>query len=286
MARDTTQRLSARVPALLLALAALALGCPTGDPTAKPGVEAPCGVRGTYVCPGGSFCKLPESAACGAADKAGVCTVSPSVCVADDAPVCGCDGVTYASACEADRAGVSVVGSGACAEQAAGSDAGSEAGPSSFCGGDSGFDCPGDTFCSYAAGTGCGAEGGGSCASVPQSCPLVYAPVCGCDGITYDSACAAAAARVSVSASGACDGDGGAPDSCGGLRALPCPGSQYCSYAAEAQCGAGDQRGVCSPRPRVCSALVAPVCGCDGKTYTSACEAARAGVSVSYDGKC
>ena len=61
-------------------------------------------------CGTGSFCKTATSQ-CG---KTGVCTVKPQVCDAIYAPVCGCDGKVYASACAADAAGMSVglVGSG------------------------------------------------------------------------------------------------------------------------------------------------------------------------------
>jgi hypothetical protein len=56
---------------------------------------------------------------------------------------------------------------------------------------------------------------------------------------------------------------------------------EYCNVGAA--CGV---QGVCAARPRVCPAVVAPVCGCDGKTYRNACEAARAGVSVRSTGSC
>jgi hypothetical protein len=62
-------------------------------------------------------------------------------------------------------------------------------------------DCADGAYCAKAAGS-CSAVG--ACASRPVICPLVYSPVCGCDGQTYGNSCEAAAAATSVDHSGAC----------------------------------------------------------------------------------
>jgi hypothetical protein len=65
--------------------------------------------------------------------------------------------------------------------------------------------CSADQFCDYAAGSNCGAaDGGGQCKAKPNVCTLIYMPVCGCDGMTHDNACAANGAGTSVAHSGAC----------------------------------------------------------------------------------
>jgi hypothetical protein len=71
-----------------------------------------------------------------------------------------------------------------------------------------------------------------------------------------------------------------ASSACGTATCAP---DQFCARP-EWQCGGS---GTCTRRPPDCNdAGTAPVCGCDLKSYVSACKAERAGVSVSHQGGC
>jgi hypothetical protein len=73
---------------------------------------------------------------------------------------------------------------------------------------------------------------------------------------------------------------------CGTRGAAACPAGLFCEYSVDAMCGATDKPGHCASKPEACTAHAEPVCGCDGKTYGNACNAAAAGVSVKSNGAC
>lgn len=245
--------------------------CGCGCITPEPGEF--CGGFAGETCAEGEFCNYAVEDMCGAGDQAGICQPIPQGCPENWAPVCGCDGVTYGNDCDANANGVSILHEGSCDQ------------PVGSCGGLDDVTCPDGQYCSF---DGCNVEHGtvGTCLEIPQGCPDIYSPVCGCDGQTYSNECDARAQQVDIVHQGTCDdpviycgylSDGGDTF---------CPEGQFCDYELDDICGWTDAPGTCQDLPLGCPDNVDPVCGCDGETYFNECEANSKGVAVASEGAC
>ena len=121
----------------------------------------------------------------------------------------------------------------------------------------------------------------GSCV-LPACDGCTGTPVCGADGQTWPSRCAAGCANVPVVRDEACEiacpALGACETACHGLRAVDSAGCPTCECRARfapdaASCAA-------------CPLTDAPVCGSDGLTYPNACRARCHGAKVLYAGAC
>eukprot|EP00899_Mesostigma_viride_P029515 jgi/Mesvir1/9749/Mv12211-RA.2 len=212
--------------------------------------------------------------------SAGVCLPPPleltcwsntsSVLVPRNELVCGCDGQGYPSECLARSRGQNVAAPGLCMPPVSCLTQG---------------DCEEGEFCLEANCGDLAVDKPGTCTKVPTIChsellgPSLLEPVCSCDGNDYPSLCDALKSRASVAKKCAC-GLAECPRAC--TTNSDCDAASYCATNA----GACGSRGICTPKPDMCTADYSPFCGCDGVTYSNACEAAGAGINVATRGEC
>lgn len=120
--------------------------------------------------------------------------------------------------------------------------------------------CAASQYCQRTTGA-CSSEG--ECAPRPEVCPDVVSPVCGCNGVSYMNSCEAAAAGVSVAATGECGG------ACTPMRSC-CTADAECGREGMACVGpAASCRGVCKPTPE------AGQCWRDSQCTSGVCTGAR-----------
>lgn len=147
-------------------------------------------------------------------------------------------------------------------------------------------------------------EPGGMCADVvcpPDCSPLDAVGSGACDaslGYAWNGSecvdvrgcsCAGADCPILFASSDECYATfSGCARTCGGFGGLTCdPALEWCDYGPDPSwCGGVDDAGICRPRPTECPPVVGAVCGCDGLTYPSACDASMYGTDVAHDGAC
>lgn len=255
------------------------LDVPVADVTSGPdgaSIDAASDVADTKVDsgPGGNGSKCTSNAECAptlycsAATGicgVGLCTPQPKACPAVPAiAVCGCDGKTYTTSCEAAVSGVQVKQAGVCDSKP------------KMCGGIAGLMCSKSESCDI---IGCFPGAAGTCVPWAATCPLFKKPVCGCDGQTYSSDCERIKAGVAKKGDGTCAVD---PGACVDGGPSTCAPGEYCQVPT----GGCKGPGKCVKKPGMCVAPPMPVCGCDGITYANACMALAADKNIASNGDC
>jgi len=140
-------------------------------------------------------------------------------------------------------------------------------------------ECGGDRYCWFNGGA-CDADER-FCRDRPATCPSIDAEptlVCGCDGAYYPSSCHSERLGVTPDVGDSSFVCSLATSSC--LTSAQCGEDEMCLSPVGA-CGGG----TCVVKPIDCSSGEA-VCGCDGFTYDSPCDAMADGVNIVAEGAC
>jgi hypothetical protein len=149
------------------------------------------------------------------------------------------------------------------------------------CGARLGDTCAMNQFCDFPDDRCGAADGTGTCRPIPEECPLLYQPTCGCDGKVHGNECETGFARTDVSILG-CPAP---PDlfSCG--PRFCGKGREYCQKNSSDVSGQPDGY-TCFALPSGCLASPPPNCAClTGDASFPACTAdAEGNLTVVYPG--
>jgi len=160
----------------------------------------------------------------------------------------GNGGVAGSSGASAGTAGMGGAGTSGAGGTSAGAGGASSPTPCSSDGA-----CTSGQYCKKST---CDSSATGVCAVKPQSCSgtdAEFVPVCGCDHMTYYTACVAAREGVNVAQSGECSGTTVACTRSGGGSSCSPSRSHAACYRARSSCsGTAPDAGVCWVLPDTC----------------------------------